>query len=75
MEKAWDLFWQTGKITDYLNCCHMAEAQEDKGKEEAGQKRPEHGYDDSQTEGTNNGYVTAGSADRYGAYFHADRGI
>ena len=21
MEKTWDVFWQTGKVTDYLNYC------------------------------------------------------
>lgn len=70
MEKAWDLFWQTGKVTDYLKCCVKSEACEEKIE-----RMTQENGDDSPTEGKRNEYVTAGGADRYGAYFHADRGI
>lgn len=35
MEKTWDEFWQTGKVTDYLSYCSKKEREERKQKEEA----------------------------------------
>lgn len=56
MEKTWETFWTTGKVTDYLAYCSVSTDRQE--KEQTGQRE----------QGT---YGTAGGVDGYGFDSHA----